>query len=214
MAQSFLDGSVIWWTGPGPLGMTLSSYAVRLDGVTLWIDAVDPGRDREAVLQLGKPAHQVITFGDHDRDVLALAQAYGSEVWVPDGEHPAFTKPDHVYRDGDTLPGGLQALAMPGVGYGDCVLHGELGGKKIGFFGDSVLHIEASGLKKWLLGLFLLSNKGPFQTKRSFRGGDTRQAMTSLPAILPLNLDAAFFSHGSPVVTDAGALLETSITSW
>jgi hypothetical protein len=214
MAKSLLDGSVIWWTGPGPLGMTFSSYAVRLDGVTVWIDAVDPCRDRDAVLKLGQPAHQIITFGDHDRDVNALAQEFGSEVWVPEGEHPAFPTPDHVYRDGDTLPGGLKALAMPGVGYGDTVLHGEIAGKQVGFFGDAILHMSATGLKKWLLGFVLLGNKGPFQTKRSFRGGNTRQAMQSLPKILALDLDVACFSHGEPVTENAGALLETSITSW
>jgi hypothetical protein len=214
MAQTFLDGHVIWWTGPGPLGMTLSSYAVRLDGVTLWIDAVDPRQDRDAVLKLGKPAHQLITFGDHDRDVNALAREFGSEVWVPDGQHPGFPQPDHVFQDGDTLPGGLQALAIPGVGYGETVLHGEIAGKRAGFLGDSILHIPAHGLKKWLLGFFLVSNEGPFQTKRDFRGGNNRLAMQNLPKILGLGLDAAFVSHGEPIVENAWEQLETSIASW
>jgi hypothetical protein len=214
MATSFLDGHVIWWTGPGPLGMTLSSYALHVDGVTVWIDAVDPGKDRAAVLALGKPAHQIITFGDHDRDVPALAQEFGSEVWVPDGHHPGFPSPDHVFKDGEQLPGGLTAMAIPGVGYGETLLHREIAGKRIAFIGDAVLHIPMQGLKKWLLSLFLLVGDGPFQTKRSFRGGDTRLAMQNLPKLLSLDLDAAFVSHGDPIVENAGKLLESSIASW
>jgi hypothetical protein len=214
MAQSFLDGHVMWWTGPGPLGMTFSSYAVRMGGQTLWIDAVDPRQDRDAVLKLGRPDHQLITFGDHDRDVNALAKEFGSEVWVPEGQHPGFPQPDHVFRDGDTLPGGLTALAIPGVGYGETVLHGEVAGHKIGFFGDAIMHIPARGLKKWLLGLILRHGKGPFQTKRDYRGGDNRLAMQNLPKILTLDLDAAFVSHGDPIPENAGPLLEASMMSW
>lgn len=211
MVERYLDDHVIWWTGIGPMGMSLSSYALRNNGVTVWIDAVDPGADLDTVLTLGRPEHFLITFGDHDRDVNRLARQYGAQVWVPDGEAPGFPKPDHVFRDGDTLPGGLTAMALPGVGYGETLLHGDVAGKRAGFIGDAFLNVPAHGLKKLALGLFLHYGKGPLQTKRSFRGGDNVLAHRSLPKVLDLSLDAAFLSHGSPVVTGAHAALAASI---
>lgn len=214
MIQRYLDGKVIWWTGKGPFGMTLSSYALRHGDTTVWIDAVDPGRDLDAVLELGPPAHLLITFGDHDRDVLPLARRFGAEVWIPDGEAPAFRKPDHVFGDGMALPAGLKALALPGVGYGETLLYGEVDDQRIGFFGDAVLHLPLNPLQQLLLLPILVPGRGGLQRKRSFRGGDTRQALQSLPKILDLGLDAAFFSHGTPLVSGAGKALREAIASW
>lgn len=214
MVKRFLDDHVIWWTGQGLIGKTFSSYALRQNGVTVWIDAVDPGQDLDAVLAFGKPDHLLITFGDHDRGVNALAQRYGAQVWVPEGQAPDFPKPDHVFRDGDSLPGGLTAMTFPGVGYGESMLHGEIAGKRAAFIGDAFFHLSPPALLKPLLSLILRMGTGEIQTKRAFRGGDTDLARRSLPKVLDLNLDAAFFSHGSPIAAGAHRALETSLKSF
>lgn len=214
MVKRYLDGHVLGWFGKGPLGIPFSSYALRHDGVTVWIDAIDPGAGRDAVLALGPPQHLLITFGDHDRDVLALARQYGAEVWVPAGEAPAFPHPDHVITDGTELPAGLKAMALPGVGYGETALYGEVAGKRIAFIGDAVLNLRMSAVERLLSLPILAHGRGPFQRKRLFRGGDTAQALKSILKLLDLDLDAAFFSHGDPVEHDAGRKLRESITTW
>lgn len=214
MVKRYLDGHVLGWFGKGSLGIPFSSYALRQGDTTVWIDAIDPGAGRDAVLALGPPQHLLITFGDHDRDVLALAREFGAQVWVPAGEAPAFPSPDHIITEDTELPAGLKAMALPGVGYGETVLYGDVAGKRIAFIGDSVLHLPLSPLQRWLTAPFLVHGRGPFQRKRQFRGGNTAQALRSIPRLLDLHLDAAFVSHGLPIDRDAHRHLTESIRTW
>ncbi|MNY75021.1 hypothetical protein D3C86_2141930 [compost metagenome] len=67
----------------------------------------------------------------------------------------------------------------------------------------------------WIVrALFLGRKRGRLQYKKIYRGGNTREALKQVRRLLALNLDALLCSHGDPIESGAGAMLEESIESW
>ncbi len=76
---------------------------------------VDPVRlADEAFARLPKPDVILLTSKGHQRSAWRYRQQFGAEVWAPSGTPPPDETPDHLYAEGDPLPGGFQALMTPG----------------------------------------------------------------------------------------------------
>ena len=115
----------LWrWTGRPNQGKhdVACTYYETADGVCL-IDPFVPPEAREVFLdalardvdRLGGPVHVLLTTFRHARSARELVERYGACLWAPSRARAAVerrTGPvDRLFRPGDGLPGGLQALA-------------------------------------------------------------------------------------------------------
>ena len=114
---------------PGTYGSN-DSYALRSEAGWILIDPQRP--TAEALDQLRglireRPVATVLTSDGHERSSFEAREAWGTPVWGPAlGEaqrDPAYEgTPDHLYKEGDELPGGLRAIKLAGAWRGDHAL--------------------------------------------------------------------------------------------
>lgn len=94
-------------------GGTSSSHAVRTDsGESVLIDPV-PLAD-EALEILAPVRAIVLTAACHQRAAWRYRQRFGAPVHLPRGSRETDEEPDEHYAAGDVLPGGLEAVHVPG----------------------------------------------------------------------------------------------------
>src|SRR5919202_1327881 len=102
------------------------SYVLLAGDGPVLIDPEQPDDTGAAALQHihpGPPAAVVLTNDMHERSAYRIRESNGAPVWAPrSGERDLEDKPDHLYADGDTLPGGLRAIDIEGRFSGDTVL--------------------------------------------------------------------------------------------
>jgi hypothetical protein len=210
--ETYLDGHLRQWTFDAILGLPFTGSAYRAPtGEVVWFDPPDPGADETALLELGKPAHILVTFRDHDRAVTALAERYGAQVWIPRGEGGEIRPVHHEYGEDTALPAGLRAIAMPAVGFGEHALVAEAYGKRFAFIGDAVFNLEATKFPGLVAALFFHKRHSPLRMKRKYRGGDTPQAPAQIRKLLDLKLDAIFLSHGRAIPEHADQALRGAL---
>lgn len=121
------------------------SYALRTTDGWMFVDPVRPaldGVDRLRHLITERPVATLLTSDGHERFCYALREQWGAPVWGPTpgvGQRPVEYegRPDHLYLEGDTLPGGLRATKLAGAWRGDHALLWEApGGARVLFSGD------------------------------------------------------------------------------
>jgi hypothetical protein len=93
-------------------GATSSSHLFdSQDGAVM----VDPVRlNDDALAGLPATAAILLTSKGHQRAAWRYREQFGADVWAPSGTPPPDQQPDHLYGDGDSLPGGFQAVQTPG----------------------------------------------------------------------------------------------------
>lgn len=70
--------------------------------------------DRAEIDRRGGVTAIVLTNRDHLREIASCHTAFGAPVWAPAADADQIdVKPDHLFRNGDRLPGGLVAVAVP-----------------------------------------------------------------------------------------------------
>lgn len=213
--ESLLNGAILTWTQEGPAGDAFRGYAFKAETKeVIWIDPPDPGSKEQELLKLGKPDYLMVTFRDHDRAVDTLAKRYGAKVWIPKGKGGSIKKVDVEYDEHTPLPGKLHALSMPAVGFGEHALYGTLKGQRFAFIGDAIMNLDFDTLPWIVKALFLKRKEGQLQHKKSYRGGNTREALQQIRRLLNLDLDALLVSHGRPIESGAAAILKKSVESW
>ena len=138
---------LIWFdAGPGleSFGAAVS-YALRTTAGWIFVDPVRPapeGVDRLRRLIRERPVATVLTSNGHERFCYAVRQRWGTPVWGPvlgQAQRDAAYEgtPDHIYTEGDALPGGLRAIKLAGMARGDhALLWPAPGGKRVLFSGD------------------------------------------------------------------------------
>jgi hypothetical protein len=129
---------------PGSIS-SLDSYALRTTAGWVLVDPLDPTADGAARLRrlIGERlVATILTSDGHERDCYAARERWGTPVWGPtlgEAQRDAAYEgtPDHLYGEGDTLPGGLHAIKLAGAWRGD---HGLLWpaptGERVLFSGD------------------------------------------------------------------------------
>jgi metallo-beta-lactamase superfamily protein len=93
-------------------GSTSSSQLVAANGEVVLVDPVQLAPD--ALGALPRPTATCLTAKCHQRSAWHYRDEFGTPVWAPEGTVPMDEEPDHRYRAGDTLPGGLLAVHTPG----------------------------------------------------------------------------------------------------
>ncbi len=167
-----------WW---GPL---VSSYAID-DGARLVLfDPLDPPDEIDA-LATERETAIVLTCPWHRRGAVEIAQRYGATLYVPP---PDEGDPDPVdgtvYREGDRLPGGVEAL--PGMEPNDLLLWIESHGALVA--GDT-LQDRGDGLQ------FLgdLANNVPPEWAAA-----AEDVRASLQQLLAMPVEIVLPTHGAP----------------
>ncbi len=88
------------------------AYAVEADGGVVLID---PLPLREEALHRLEPIRAIcLTAACHQRSAWRYRKVQGVPVYAPDGCREMDEAPDHAYRPGEVLPGGLRAVHTPG----------------------------------------------------------------------------------------------------
>lgn len=158
---------------------------------TAGVALVDPLKPVAGVLSqladLGEPWGVFLTGGNHARDADWFRREYGIQVYAhPSAATDGDIKIDVPVLDGEKLPGGLQAVQLPGHGVGEMAwLAQQEDG--ILFLGDALLHPSADKLE------YLPPNYCE----------DLGQAAQSLKKLNSLSFAAATFAHGEPIVAHA-----------
>src|SRR5947209_4080694 len=114
-AEEFLPGIWHWSIVDERIGGYISSaHAVRADEGVVLIDPL-PLADA-AFVALGKVRSICLTTSGHQRSAWRLRRELEVRVWAPEAVREVEEDPNERYSEGDTLPGGLQAVFTPGAG--------------------------------------------------------------------------------------------------
>jgi hypothetical protein len=94
-------------------GGTSSSHAVRTDsGESVLIDPVPLA---EELLESLAPVRSIVlTAACHQRAAWRYRRRFEAPVYLPRGSRATEEEPDERYGPGDALPGGLEAVHVPG----------------------------------------------------------------------------------------------------
>lgn len=112
-SEAVTEGLYHWHIANSAIGGHMSSsHAVVTAQDSILVDPVRLAD--EALAKLPRPTTILLTARCHQRAAWRYRREFGAEVWLPDDATPADEEPDRRYADGDTLPGGLQALRTPG----------------------------------------------------------------------------------------------------
>jgi glyoxylase-like metal-dependent hydrolase (beta-lactamase superfamily II) len=119
------------------------SYLLLTEAGPVLIDPERPSdADGQTLAEFAgrRPVATILTNDMHERAAYETREQTGVPVWAPKaGEASLDGTPDHLYADGETLPGGLRAIAIPGRFAGDTVLVWTApGGERVLFTGDTL----------------------------------------------------------------------------
>lgn len=202
--EILLEGAAIGWGGTGIFGIPLHGYALRADdGTVVWVDPPDPTEHEAAILELGPPAHVLVTFRDHERAVAETVTRFGAKLWIPRGRGGPFANPDFEFGEDSRLPGEMRAIALPACGYGEHAILGTVKGKRFAFTGDCLWSFEGSRFNPLLRFLAFRELPGGLYMKRHYRGGDDAAVTEQISRLADLDLDALLLSHGPPIERNA-----------
>jgi|YelNatPaOPRAMG01_1025707.scaffolds.fasta_scaffold03065_14 hypothetical protein len=179
-----------WSKFHAPWKIEFNSYALRTRAGVWVVDPVRPGReDWRALQELGAPVGIFLTNANHDRDAGWLRQQFDVQIYAHEAA-PADcdTKIDVLVLDGETLPGGVKALHLPGAGAGETALYAKTDGGTL-LLGDVLVNT---------------SGRGPALLPEQFLE-DRDQAIASLHRLRDITFQVATFAHGAPLTKDAKA---------
>jgi hypothetical protein len=187
-ADQFAPGVWHWQIANSAIGGATSSSHLfdSAEGTVM----VDPVRLADDVLaELPRPAAILLTSKGHQRAAWRYREQFGVEVWAPAGTPPPDETPDHLYADGDDLPGGFRAVQTPGPSLIHfCLLQAEAPGALV--CADLVMGDPDTGLRF----VPLEYHDDPAATKRS------------LERLLELPFSLLCLDHGRPFADGKGAI--------
>ncbi|HEU5315467.1 MAG TPA: MBL fold metallo-hydrolase, partial [Chloroflexota bacterium] len=212
-----------WWDSPG----SWDSYALMTPDGPVLVDPEGLTSDGERrLLELTKgatPRASVLTNDMHERGAYDAREKWGAPVWGPAygtperGGRMDEGTPDHLYDDGDTLPGGMRAHKLEGGAFaGDTVLiWTSPEGKRVLFTGDALngpfhgANPAGPHPRRGQPGLYL--GAGPFYLDRA----TAPRLKESFTKLLSEKIDLICGSHGDPFTVDPnGALARLLEVEW
>jgi len=187
-AEEIVPGVWRWFVHDDRIDFESDAHAVVENGRVVLID---PLPLEEAALQrFGTVEAICLTAKCHQRSTWRYRQQFGVKVYAPEGVRPMDEEADVLYRAGDRLPGGLQAIHTPGpetVHYAfwlarepgvlfcpDLLMHGE--GKELDFV-PAEFHDDPAATR------------------------------ASVQRLLDLRFSVMCFNHGAPITNDPHAAL-------
>jgi hypothetical protein len=168
--KEILPGVFHWTTFHEGIGAYVHSYYVCATDPAVVIDPRVPAQGLEWFEQRALPLHAYLTNRHHYRHSGQFAERFGTRVWChKDGLHE-YTKGERVqpFNHGDTLPGGISALAVGVLCPEETAFHIPVGGgilalgdaivrhgDKLGFVPDAYMGDDPEGVKRGLREVFL-----------------------------------------------------------
>ena len=181
------DGVWTWTVSDDRIGGAPST-TVAVEAVRGALVLVNPLRLEETELdRLGDVAALVLTGPSHVRATPHYRETAGAPLWAPAGLDLGDWDADETFADGDEVPGGLEAIALPGPSdHETAFLLRRAAGILI--IGDALTNIPSGG------GLHILPaphNPDVAATRRSCR------------RLLRHDFDLVLFAHGDPLRENA-----------
>lgn len=160
---------------------------------------------------LGTPTHVVITNENHGRDAEAFRRRYGARIWAHRDLAEGFDWAlDGVFTDGERLPGGLCALALPGCFRGESAfLLDDAGGSLV--VGDAFMNLDLT--RYGLAGAAMRTAgwpQGPGVMPRLLMQNED-EAMAAYRRLLRLDFRRILPTHGTPVLSNANQVLAAAL---
>ncbi|MHB8420522.1 MAG: MBL fold metallo-hydrolase [Myxococcales bacterium] len=120
-------------------GMRGEAYSVQIDGRQLLVDPlplIEPALERLAAQ--GPVQAILLTIQSHQRSAWRYRERFHAPVYAPEGSQGLDDRPDHLFREGAELPGGLTAIALPGPAFSEQGLLWRSATGRVAFVGDLV----------------------------------------------------------------------------
>jgi glyoxylase-like metal-dependent hydrolase (beta-lactamase superfamily II) len=173
--------------------VNFNSYALKTtDGIVL----IDPLKPEATVLKelegLGEFSGIFLTNAQHDRDADWFRKHYEIQIYAHEkAKADCDTSIDVLVMDGETLPGSVKAIHLPGSSASETAFYTKVSGG-IMMMGDILSNSGGRGLT-------LLPE--PYIE-------DRKQALKSLPKLLQHRFTTITFAHGDPLVKNAEKQIE------
>lgn len=183
--KEIVSGIYTWsWLSPNH-GYNFNGYALRSEDGLIVIDpAIIDEYEQNELRVIGNPVAIILTNKDHERISHDLRDQFGSRIFINERD-VSFLKssPDHVFKDGERLPGGIRAINVsdnksPGE---SALLHEERG---ILFVGDAIIG--------W--------PKGEFSLLPPAKYLDPKKAKESIRNLLDYDFDTVLVGDGESVL--------------
>jgi glyoxylase-like metal-dependent hydrolase (beta-lactamase superfamily II) len=186
--KAVLPGLHSWSSFHREWKVDFTSHAVQTAKGVVFIDPMKPGPAILAKLTaLGEPLAVLLTNANHGRDADWFRKHFGVQVYAhPKAKSDCDAKIDVPVMDGEKLPGGLEAIYLPGAVDGECAFFSRAEGSTL-IVGDILLNPKGKGLS-------ILPEQ---------YCDDHREARRSLRRLRDLTFKAMVFSHGEPITANA-----------
>jgi glyoxylase-like metal-dependent hydrolase (beta-lactamase superfamily II) len=130
-------------------GYAFNGYAVSTEHGTVLIDPPDPGADGWETIDLLEPFAGVwVTNRNHSRAAATVRERYGVTVWAHEGDADRLEAgADRTVSGGETIPGEIQVLHVPGKSPGEIAFN--LPRSRALIVGDVVIGVPAGELSTY-----------------------------------------------------------------
>jgi glyoxylase-like metal-dependent hydrolase (beta-lactamase superfamily II) len=166
-------------------GYAFNGYAVSTEDGTVLIDPPDPGEDGWATVDLLEPFAGVwVTNRNHSRAAAAFRERYGLAVWAHEADAERLeAHADRTVRGGETIPGEIEVVHVPGKSPGEIAFHLPRSGALV--VGDVVIGVPS----------------GELSTYPDEVIADREQLLRSAARLLEYDFDGLLLCDGEPFPT-------------
>lgn len=187
---------------------------LKSENGTVLVDPFELSPDDTRTLeQIGKPSAIVLAGKFHVRNIANYRERYGCPIFA----HTAIAQnsdiqADEACKDGDNLPGGLQAIVMQGTAPGETIFLANTDGGCL-IAGDALMNI-APGSRIWIQRMISTPEGLGTMPKRFME--DATRAAEAYESLLTHQFEHLLVAHGDPIIGGAKAQLEAALrqTNW
>lgn len=183
--KEIVSGIFAWsWLSPNH-GYNFNGYALSsADGLIVVDPAIIDDSNLSELREIGNPVAILLTNKDHERISYKLRDLFGSKIFIHELD-VSFLKypPDHVFKDGERLPGGIKAI--------------NVSNNKSS--GESALLIEERGIL--FIGDAIIGwPKGEFSLLPPVKYLDPKKAKESIRKLLDYDFDTVLVGDGESII--------------
>jgi glyoxylase-like metal-dependent hydrolase (beta-lactamase superfamily II) len=172
-------------------GYAFNGYAIATEKGTVLIDPPDPGAEGWATIDLLEPFAGIwLTNRNHSRAAAACRERYGLTVWAHEADADRLAAgADRTLRGGETIPGEIEVVHVPGKSPGEIAFH--LPRSRALIVGDVVIGVPPGGLSTY-----------PDEVI-----DDRKRLLESAARLLDYDFDALLLCDGEPLLASGKAKL-------